>query len=136
MDSTPTFIAITETWLNDSVSDIEVEINSNKIERLDRKQRCVGGVVLYLLESLKFTRQQDFEEHNFEAIWVQLELSRTKYLIGCVYRAPDESLEVFDYLYYVQRYTTGDQFEPIILGDLNCHCLNNTPAQTESDPTV
>lgn len=130
-DSTPVFIAITEMWLNDSISDTEVEIEGYKIERLDRKQRRGGGVVLYLLDSLKFTRRRDLEEQHFEAIWVQLELSRTKYLIGCVYRAPDESLEVFDYLDDVLRYATRNQFETIILGDLNCDCLDNTLAQSE-----
>ena len=48
-----------------------------------------------------------------------------------MYRAPDESLEIFDYLDDVVRYATRNKLEVIIVGELNCDCLNLTLRQTE-----
>ena len=65
------------------------------MERLDRKDnRRGGGVALYLLEDLKYTRRKDLEEDS-EASWIQVQLCKTDFLVGCVYRAPNESLKVF-----------------------------------------
>ena len=51
------------------------------------------------------------------------------YIIVCVYRAPDESLEVFDYLDDVMRLATKNKLEVIVIGDLNCD-INTTSRQT------
>ena len=60
-----------------------------------------------------------------------MQLQNIKYLIGCVYRAPSDSLEVFDYLDDVLRYATRNNLEVIIVGDLNCDCLKATLSQKE-----
>ena len=44
--------------------------------------------------------------------------------------APNESLEVFNYMDDVLRYATRNNLEVIILGDLNCDCLNTSLQQT------
>ena len=79
---------------------------------------------------MKYTRRKDLEE-DFEVIWVEIKLQKTNFLIGCVYRAPDETLRIFDYLDDVMRYATRNKLEIIIVGDLNCDCLNATLKQTE-----
>jgi len=45
--------------------------------------------------------------------------------------APDESLEIFGYLEDILHKATRDNFEEIILGDLNCDCLKSELKQTE-----
>ena len=45
------------------------------------------------------------------------ELSKDRYLIGIVYRAPDESLEDFHYLDNVIRRSTRNSLEDIVIGD-------------------
>ena len=65
-------------------------------------------------------------EDEYEAVWIQVQLRKTKYLISRVYRAPDESLEVFDYLNDVMCYATCQNFEVIILGDMNCNVLDSS----------
>ena len=52
------------------------------------------------------------------------------YTIVCVYRAPDESIEVFDYLDDVMRLATKNKLEVIVIGDLNCD-INTTSRQTD-----
>lgn len=127
----PLFIAITETWLDDSIVDSEVEIAGYTVHRLDRRNnRRGGGVAFYLLDGLKYTRRRDLED-SFEAIWIETRVRNTKYLFGCVYRAPDESLEIFDYMDDVLRYATQNNHEVIIIGDLNCDCLNTIDKQKD-----
>ena len=126
----PQCIAITETWLNDSIFDFEVDIAGYTVHRLDRQnKRRGGGVAFYLSNGLKCTRRKDFE-----AIWIETRIQNIKYLFGCVYRAPDESLEIFDYMDDMLRYATQNNYEIMrimILGDLNCDCLNASLKQTE-----
>lgn len=129
-DVYPSIIAITETWLDDSVADSEVSILNYSLGRLDRgTNRRGGGVAFYLLDDLKYIRRRDLEAES-EAIWIQAKLCNTNFLIGCIYRAPNESLEVFNYMDDVLRYATQNSFEVIILGDLNCDCLNTSLQQT------
>lgn len=87
-----------------------------------------GGVALFVLDGLKYSRRKDLED-KYEVVWIQVQLRKTKYLVSCVYRAPDESLEVFDYLDDVMRYTTCGNFEVIILGDMNCNFLDSNQRQ-------
>ena len=70
-------------------------------------------------------------EEDSEAIWIQVQLCKTNFLVGCVYRAPNESLEVFDYLDDFLRYATRKNLEVTILGDLNCDYLNDSLGQTK-----
>jgi hypothetical protein len=82
-----------------------------------------------LSNNLKYIRKSELEEGP-EALWMQVELNNIRYLIGCVYRAPDESLEVFDYMDDVLRYATRNNLEVIILGDVNCDYLNASLKQS------
>ena len=70
-------------------------------------------------------------EEDSEAIWIQVQLCKTNFLVGCVYCTPNESLEVFDYLDDLLRYATQKNLEVIILGDLNCDYLNDSLGQTK-----
>lgn len=100
------------------------------VHRLDRRDNRRGeGVALYILDSANYTVRRDLED-DFEVIWIQMQLRKVNYLIGFVYRAPDESLEVFDYLDDVMRHATKNKLEVIIIGDLNCD-INTTSRQTD-----
>lgn len=61
---------------------------------------------------------------------VKTRQTEMKYLIGCIYRAPEESLEVFDYLNDVMKHATNNSLEVIVISDLNCD-INSTSRQTE-----
>ena len=87
-----------------------VDLPGYSVHRLDRRNdRRGGGVALYMLDGVKHTVRRDLED-NFEVIWIQMQLKKVNYLIGCVYRAPDESLEVFDYLDDVMRLATMNKY--------------------------
>jgi hypothetical protein len=52
----PLFIATTETWLNNGISNTEGDINGYCIERHDRNSRG-GGVAIYIKDELKYERK-------------------------------------------------------------------------------
>ena len=57
-DQTPSLIAITETWLDSTIHNIEVEVGGYRIERLDRN-RHGGGICLYIAEGIKYKRRTE-----------------------------------------------------------------------------
>jgi hypothetical protein len=52
----PLFIATTETWLNNGISNTEGDFNGYCIERHDRNSRG-GGVAIYIKDGLKYERK-------------------------------------------------------------------------------
>ena len=42
-------LALSETWLNSNVTNVEVEIKGYKLTRLDRLRKTGGGVCIYTL---------------------------------------------------------------------------------------
>ena len=129
-ESKPLIIAISETWLNSTVADLEVDINGYKIERLDRTSRG-GGVAIYFRDGCKFKRRADLEDPNIEAICVELKIGKVCYILACVYRAPNSDYtNLLEYLDDLVRIATAKGFEIILIGDLNCDVSNPVLPQT------
>ena len=63
-------IGITETWLDDSVSDTEINIPGYLLYRQDRK-RSGGGVCIYVRSDIHYSPRTDLGE-SMESIWVEL----------------------------------------------------------------
>ena len=84
-----------------------------------------GGVALFVLDGLKYSRRSDLED-DYEVVWIQEQLRKTKFWFRVFSRAPDESLQVFDDLNDVMRYATCENVEVITLRDMNCNVLDST----------
>ena len=86
-------ISITETWLNDNVTDDEVSINGYTLFRKDRRDevKCRGGgVAMYIKNELSPTFNSDLENDNFlESIWCSIGFGSDTTILGVCYRAPD-----------------------------------------------
>ena len=95
----PLFIATTETWLNNGISNTEVDINGYCIERHDRNSRG-GGVAIYIKDGLKYERKLELEEPQFETLCIEFKISKNlPCLLICAYRAPKQPVEpLIDYL--------------------------------------
>lgn len=75
---------------------------------------------------------KDLEERDFEVVWIEGKIKKTKYVIGCTYRAHDSPVnEFFDYLDDVIRAEHRAGKEVIITGDFNCNFHEPTLAQTK-----
>ena len=126
----PIAILLTETWLNESVSDHELTLNGYQLMRRDRKERRGGGCAVYIMDGIKAKRRN--EEDGIEVLWLELKLRNTNYVIGCAYRALDYPHSTFsDYLDDVMRMETRKGKEIIIMGDLNCNLKDNDLPQSK-----
>lgn len=110
-------IALSETWLDSSVTDSEVHLDGFSIVRRDR-DRQGGGVCLYISNDLAFTERKDLDTDKLEAVWVNLLLPKSKpILIGSCYRPRRQSVFT-ELLEYVLNSVRSDT-EWFILGDFN-----------------
>ena len=76
-------LAFTETWLNDSITNDELNMSSfQKPERKDRSDETHGGVIVYVKDTISYVRRFDLELKSLECIWIQLKLSNKSVLLG------------------------------------------------------
>ena len=67
----PAIISISETWLDDTVTDNEIQIEGYNVIRKDR-DRQGGGVCTYIRQDLAFSERQDLRKDNLKAVWVEI----------------------------------------------------------------
>ena len=80
-------IGITESWLDASVTDSEINITDYSILRRDRN-RDGGGVCIYIRNDFIFKLRDDICT-TLETVWAELYLPKTRpILIGVCYRPP------------------------------------------------
>lgn len=115
-------ISITETWLDKSVTNAEININNYSVVRSDRC-RNGGGVCMFIRKDLAFSPRLDLARDGIEAMWIDILLPKTKpILIGTVYRPPKDNdfLSVFE----EQLNKINPGCEIYILGDFNICMLH------------
>lgn len=127
-DSKFDVIAMTETWLDESITDGIIEIPNYAVFRRDRT-RHGGGVLLYVNYSLPVVKCEDIDIQGTEMILVQITLDRKKILIACCYRPPGQNaqevqifLSDFQTLVDYAVYNNFDHF--FVLGDMNDRCVD------------
>ena len=109
-------IALTETWLDDSVNDSEITINNYCIIRADRNRQG-GGVCLYIRESLTFNPRIDIKTDSIETVWVEiLQPKSMPILVGVAYSQSD-FYDIFEHTCH--QIDDTNKHEIIILGDFN-----------------
>ena len=62
-------IGISETWLDDSITDAEIAISGYSVLRLDRN-RDGGGVCVYIRNDFAFNHRQDMHDNRIETTQV------------------------------------------------------------------
>ena len=70
-------LALSETWLNSTVTNAEAEIKDYKLTRLDRIGKTVGGVCVYTSSSIKTRFLKDITETSelgSHPLWIQIQL--------------------------------------------------------------
>ena len=78
---------MSETWLDESISDCNIELSDYIIFRNDRN-RHGGGVMAYVRESLPVKGRPDIEENNAKSIWLEVTTNGGTLLVGAYYRPP------------------------------------------------
>ena len=121
-------IILSETWLNKSVKNAEVEIKGYKIFRLDRKDKRGGGVCAYIRSPLK-AQMSGTPTTWFQQLWLQVQYKKIRSFVICaVYTPPDCPVSCFeDFLKPSSTYALSLNNPVIILSDLNCKLLQENP---------
>ena len=65
-------ICVTETWLNDRISDSIVNLPGFSIIRKDRLEYSHGGVCAYIKDGIEFKRLTEIESADHEVLWVEI----------------------------------------------------------------
>ena len=150
-------IALTETWLDDSMSDAELFDDRYLVFRRDRGSRGGGVLLAVRSDRVRAARQLDHLQTVGEHIWVSLEFHGVQYLICVLYFPPSQGRDVsgafFNILSENSDYLMGKNI--IVIGDFNIpsspylrpeidficslfnftdiNCVNNTMSNTRLD---
>jgi hypothetical protein len=123
----PAVLAISETWIDKSVTNNEIKIDGYSIERHDR-ERSGGGVCIYIKNNASYNPREDLQSPDIENVWIEIVLPKTRpIIVGAVYRPPKQCynkfLSEFEQILTKLSYDT----EKYILGDFNISFNHKTP---------
>ncbi len=128
-------LTISESWLNSTVKNPEVEIEGYRLLRLDRLGKRGGGVCVFTRNSLKTKIIKDISvisSMGFHQLWILIQHKKMKSIVLCVaYRPPDCPVSCFvDDFMDNYSYALTLKKDIFVVGDLNCNLLKSGP---ESD---
>ena len=126
----PTFILLTETWLNDQVTDGLIALQGYRIFRKDRMNREGGGILIYVKESVGEIQIHSSPEVKYqtpvpvESLWVKVVIQKTELLLGCIYRPDYVDQETnTEYIRIIEEAFTKS-CKTILFGDFNYREIN------------
>lgn len=106
-------LGLSETWLDESVMNSEVEIPGFKHFRRDRNRRG-GGVMVYVPEQFKVVRRKELEDDAVEALWIEVRMVNMVVLVCNVYRPPNTPAVWFDDFASMMEKAAGERAERIV----------------------
>ena len=110
-------LAVSETWLDGSVTDAEIELVGYTVVRKDRN-RNGGGVCLFVRSDISYNPRTDLSCDELESVWIDLLLPMTRPItVGACYWPPtqDNFLDLME----KQLSDVSLDAEIFVLGDLN-----------------
>ena len=115
---------ISEARLNDKDTSESIAIQGYETIIRKSQNAMETGIVVYINQSVKFKRMEQFENHNVESIWLEIYLKNTKpILAGFLYRNPAERVNWRDRFISMMDQVTLESKEIILLGDFNIDLL-------------
>ena len=81
-------ICLSETWLDNHISDDDVKINDYKIYRKDRTANIAGGAAVYITDAIPHRRADEYELPDIDLLWVDIKHGNKKIMVGACYRPP------------------------------------------------
>ena len=122
-------LTVSETWLDSSVSNFEIEIPGYSIFRLDRLDKVGAGVCAFVKHNLKV---ELLSELSFIGESDQAGNCKS-FLICTAYRPPSTSTDCFDAEFGDAVISAMSLSKPIyILGDLNCNLLKSSDPASQA----
>ena len=123
---------ISETWLDLSTSDNDIQIPGYILFRQDRgMHKTGGGIVVYVKDIYKASVVTEFSavsDCNFQQLWLKVQCKKLKSFLLCtVYRPPNSPISFLEDLEKAFLDSLLAGMEVIIIGDLNCNLQGNCP---------
>ena len=121
----PDIIGIAESWTKPEHKDGEIALDGYRLFRLDRaNQRAVGrgagGVLLYVKSTINAVERCDMRDETFkESVWCEVQINKSKLLVGVCYRVPDATEEEDQGLRKLLEMANRET--SLIMGDFNYH---------------
>ena len=113
-------LAITETHLNQKISNKQLEIDNYKIVRRDRNSGAAGeGCLVYINNHICSSRLKSLEVLEIEGIWLKISINSTVFIVGTIYRPPDDN-EFFGHFRQMLERVWMKHRNVMIVGDFNC----------------
>ena len=118
-------LALSETHLDDTISDNLLAIQGYKIFRNDRDANG-GGTAIYVQDHLPTKIRNDLMIFGTETIWVQMNLPHMKpILFGCEYRKPSSKIDYLENICTMLDKVCDLGFETFYLGDANIDWMDS-----------
>ena len=113
-------LGITESHLNDKITDEEIHIEGYKFFRRDRQHKA-GGCLVYYKEHLNVIPKLELTTESTEALWLEM-INSQGLLIGKVYLAPDNNAFYNDFKRILEQLWLKRK-NMLITGDFNSDLL-------------
>ena len=123
-------LGISETHLREDIPDEWININGYSFVRRDRDSVPGGGVLIYFKANLTAYLVTRWNCTHLEAAWLNVTIRSQSFLIGCIYRPPQDSL-FFNHFRNVLENIWLRRKNIILLGDFNSDMLKGS-SKTES----
>jgi|UniRef100_A0A2S2QT69 hypothetical protein len=92
-------IYLNETWLNSNIFDAEQGFNNHNLYRKDRilglRKTRGGGALIAINKNINCKLLTVASEVGIEQIFLKLTVNNIKIIIGCVYRPPNASFDIY-----------------------------------------
>ena len=116
-------LGLSETWLEEYISDSLIAISGYNFERKDRQEHG-GGVCCYIRSNVSYIRRHDLENDELELLWLEIKpKNETRIFVGTIYRQPNSPMSFFDSLEDNLDRVSALSERVLLLGDLNCNML-------------
>ena len=129
------YIAVTETWLKNYITDAQIAIENYHIVRADRIKRRRGGTLLYIHDNIATTGEESFDNDVCEVAICTVESQKT--IVCSIYRPPDAEEEEFKAAInfiqgYIDKRTVAGHYYLHLMGDftlpeITWNVNDNTP---------
>jgi hypothetical protein len=121
---------ISETHLRKDIPDEWINIDGYSFVRRDRDTGLGGGVLIYFKTNLTAYLAPRWDNTQLEAIWLNITIRSQSFLVGCIYRPPQDS-SFFNNFTNVLESIWLRRKNIILLGDFNADMLKGS-SNTES----
>ena len=127
-------MALSETWLDDSISDTELALENYNLFRKERN-RHGGGVAVYVRSPLTVSSLDSVKstESSFESLWISISGCQLPSSVAfCVcYRPPSSSSNFVDSFSSDIKSVLAVSRLIVVCGDFNVNLLNNSSLTTK-----